>query len=130
MFRAETGDIVVSVEPSYLPQESDPEVGRYVWSYRVLIENNGGVTVQLLTRSWLITDGNGIQREVSGPGVVGVQPTIKPGQRFSYTSGCPLTTPSGIMAGTYRMVDETGRLFDVAVPAFSLDLPDTTRVLN
>ncbi|WP_181699939.1 Co2+/Mg2+ efflux protein ApaG [Chthonobacter albigriseus] len=130
MFRAVTRDIAVSVTPAYLPQESNPDGAHYVWSYHVLIENGGPITVQLLSRRWLITDGHGIRREVAGRGVVGLQPTIRPGGRFEYTSGCPLSTPTGIMVGTYRMVTELGELFDVEIPAFSLDMPDVERVLN
>lgn len=130
MFSATTNAIEVRVEPEYLPQESDPDENRFVWAYRVTIRNGGRLGVQLLARRWLITDANGLRREVSGRGVVGQQPTIPPGGSFEYTSGCPLTTRSGIMAGSYRMVSETGDVFDVEIPAFSLDMPDGRRVLN
>jgi ApaG protein len=130
MFNAVTRGIAVSVEPSYLPQDSDPDEGRFVWAYHVTIRNDGDVGVQLLARRWLITDGNGVRREVSGPGVVGRQPMIPPGGQFEYTSGCPLTTGNGVMVGSYRMVSETGEVFDVAIPAFSLDLPGGSRTLN
>lgn len=130
MFTATTRGIVVSVTPSFQPQESDPAANHYVWAYHVVIENRGPVTVQLLSRRWHITDGHGITREVAGTGVVGLQPIIPPGGRFDYSSGCPLSTSSGIMAGTYRMVTDVGELFDVEIPAFSLDLPDDRRVLN
>jgi ApaG protein len=86
--------------------------------------------VQLLSRHWVITDGTGMREEVRGPGVIGKQPIIEPGQRFSYTSGCPLTTPSGIMAGTYQMTNSDGEPFSVNIPAFSLDLPNQSRVIN
>ncbi|WP_181708375.1 Co2+/Mg2+ efflux protein ApaG [Chthonobacter rhizosphaerae] len=130
MFRAVTRGIVVSVEPTYLAHESNPDEMRWVWSYRVEIENRSKITVQLLSRRWLITDANGIRREVAGQGVVGEQPIIRPGGEYAYTSGCPLGTPSGIMEGTYRMVTDAGELFDVDIPAFSLDKPDVARVLN
>lgn len=130
MFSAATGYIVVTVEPNYLPGESDPDECRYVWSYRVMIENRGQRSVQLLHRTWRITDGNGLVREVTGAGVVGQQPVIEPGEAFEYSSGCPLTTPSGIMVGSYRMVDDRGAVLDVAIPAFSLDIPDATRLVN
>ena len=130
MFTAVTRGILVSVEPSYLEGDSDPERNRYVWAYRVVVRNGGETGVQLLSRRWSITDGLGQCREVEGRGVVGVQPTLRPGESFEYTSGCPLATPSGFMVGTYRMVSEDGELFDVAIPAFSLDLPDAGRVLN
>lgn len=130
MFRATTRDITVTVEPSYLSAESDPQAGRWIFAYRVVIENGGAASVQLLSRVWHITDGRGHRREVSGRGVIGQQPAIPPGGRFEYTSGCPLETPTGIMEGRYQMIDEAGRLFDVAIPAFPLDLPDAPRVLN
>ncbi len=130
MFTAVSHDIVITVEPSYLPGESDPDEHRYVWSYRVVIANHGRRAVQLMTRSWEITDANGVRRTVTGPGVVGQQPIIEPNEAFEYTSGCPLSTPSGIMSGSYRMVDDRGTTLDVAIPAFSLDSPMTARTLN
>ena len=130
MFTAVSHEIVVSVEPSYLPAESEPDEHRYVWSYRVVIANHGRRAVQLMTRFWEITDANGLRRTVTGPGVVGQQPIIEPGEAFEYSSGCPLSTPSGIMAGSYRMVDDQGVTLDVAIPAFSLDVPDPKRLLN
>lgn len=130
MFTAVSHEIVVNVEPSYLSEESDPDEHRYVWSYRVVIANHGRRAVQLMTRSWEITDANGLQRAVTGPGVVGQQPIIEPGEAFEYTSGCPLSTPSGIMSGTYHMVDDLGTAFDVTIPAFSLDIPMAVRTLN
>lgn len=130
MFTAVSHDIVITVEPSYLPGESDPDEHRYVWSYRVVIANHGRRAVQLMTRSWEITDANGARRTVTGPGVVGQQPIIEPGEAFEYTSGCPLSTPSGIMSGSYRMVDDRGTTLEVTIPAFSLDSPMTARTLN
>ena len=130
MFTAVNHEIVVSVEPSYLPAESEPDEHRYVWSYRVVIANHGRRAVQLMTRFWEITDANGLRRTVTGPGVVGQQPIIEPGEAFEYTSGCPLSTPSGIMSGSYRMVDDRGTTLDVVIPAFSLDSPVAVRTLN
>ena len=104
--------------------------GRYVWAYTIEIFNRGPRTVQLMSRHWIIVDGQGRQDEVRGAGVVGEQPILKSGDSFRYTSGCPLTTPSGIMSGTYRMVDEDGRSFDVVIPSFSLDSPHMPRVVN
>jgi len=130
MFTAVSHEIVVSVEPSYLAEESDPDEHRYVWSYRIVIANHGRRAVQLMTRSWDITDANGLHRTVTGPGVVGQQPIIEPGEAFEYSSGCPLSTPSGIMSGSYHMVDDRGTAFDVTIPAFSLDSPMTARTLN
>ena len=130
MNRALTNGFQVTVLPNYLAEQSDPEEGRYVWSYTIEIANLGAVTAQLMTRHWIITDGEGRREDVRGPGVVGEQPILRPGDAFRYTSGCPLTTPSGIMVGTYRMVDENGRAFDIEIPAFSLDSPFSRKVLN
>ena len=126
---AETEDIVVRVRPSYLAGQSDPEGGRWVWAYQVEIENRGRIAVQLMARHWTITDGRGLTEEVRGPGVIGEQPVIGPGDSYSYASGCPLSTPSGSMEGAYMMTDANGRSFEAAIPAFSLDLPGG-RVLN
>lgn len=121
MYSQTTKNVTVSVRPSYLEQESSPDKNLYVWAYTVKIENKGQVTVQLRTRHWKITDAYGRVQEVHGPGVVGEQPTLRPGESFEYTSGTPLATPSGIMAGSYSMQGEDGSLFDVQIPAFSLD---------
>ncbi len=130
MYRAVTHDFQVTVEPSFMADRSQPDEARYFWAYTIEIANLGSRTAQLTHRHWRITDANGKVEEVRGQGVVGEQPILEPGQSFRYTSGCPLTTPSGIMAGSYRMVDEDGRAFDIEVPAFSLDSPQTKRVLN
>ena len=130
MYRAITRNIQVTVEPRYLEHESRPMEGRYFWAYTIEIVNMGPETVQLQSRFWQITDESGRREEVSGAGVVGEQPVLEPGQRFEYTSGCPLSTPSGLMVGTYQMVSETGELFSVQIPAFSLDSPDMRRVVN
>lgn len=120
-----TRDITVRVAPSYLADQSDADARRWVWAYHIRIENGGAEAVQLLSRHWLITDGRGATQEVKGPGVVGEQPTIAPGQSFDYVSGCPLATPSGFMRGTYQMVSATGWPFEIAIPPFSLDSPRT-----
>lgn len=130
MYRAVTRGIQVTVTPRYLADKSSPEQGRYFWAYTIEIKNLGKVTVQLKTRHWKITDGQGHVQEVRGPGVVGEQPTLKPGERFEYTSGVPLNTPTGLMAGTYQMVADNGERFDAEVPAFSLDSPHVARVLH
>ncbi len=130
MYEATTRGIRIRVEPRYLDDQSSPEDGHYVWSYAVEIINDGSETVQLKTRTWRITDALGRTEEVRGPGVVGQTPVIPPGGTFSYTSGCPLKTPQGIMVGSYQMTDEAGTLFDVAIPAFSLDSPYTRRSMN
>jgi ApaG protein len=130
MYTAVSNKIKVTVCPKYLAEQSEPDEHRYFWSYTVEIANDGDRIVQLTHRHWQITDANGHHEEVRGPGVVGEQPKLKPGDAFSYTSSCPLRTPSGIMVGTYRMVDENGQAFEVAIPAFSLDSPYAKRVLN
>ncbi|QQQ17923.1 Co2+/Mg2+ efflux protein ApaG [Brevundimonas vitis] len=127
---AETSGIVVRVRPSFLAGQSAPEDGRWVWAYQIEIENRGDRPVQLIARRWLITDALGRVEEVRGPGVVGEQPVIQPGDRYAYASGCPLTTPSGSMVGGYTMTDEAGHTFEAEIPAFSLDVPGARRVLN
>lgn len=129
-YSAETEGVVVRVRPSYLAGQSDPAEGRWVWAYQVEIVNLSGGPVQLVARRWTITDAMGRVEEVRGPGVVGEQPVIEPGDSYAYASGCPLTTPSGSMVGAYFMQDAEGRMFEAAIPAFSLDVPDARRVLN
>lgn len=130
MYSATTHGIRVAVEPRYLEEKSDPKEARYLWAYTIEIRNTSGQAVQLLNRRWEITDANGRTEIVRGPGVVGQQPVIEPGEAFTYTSGCPLTTASGIMVGSYEMIDADGRVLQVAVPAFPLDVPGAERVLN
>jgi ApaG protein len=129
-YQATTGALTVRVRPEYLQDQSDEDERRWVFAYHIDIENHGPETVQLLARHWIITDGVGRVEEVKGLGVVGKQPTLRPGERFSYSSGCPLSTPSGMMAGTYRMVSDRGYQFDIVIPAFSLDIPGDRRVMN
>lgn len=130
MYEATTHDIRVSVRPTFLPDQSAPTDNHFVWAYHVRIENLGGATVQLISRIWRITNAKGEMHEVRGPGVVGEQPTLEPGDFFEYTSGTPLSTPSGIMGGTYQMENERGETFDVQIPAFSLDSPYQAVRLN
>lgn len=130
-YSATTRQIRVSVRAFYLPDQSEPERGHFVWAYRVAIRNEGTHTVQLLKRTWLITDGRGRTQSVHGEGVVGEQPVLEPGESFEYTSGTPLQTPSGFMRGAYHMVaPASGENFDVTIPPFSLDSPHqpTSRV--
>lgn len=123
-YSATTRGIRVSVQPVFLEDQSEPDRGRYVWAYRVQIENGGRETVQLLRRTWRITDAHGRVLNVHGDGVVGEQPTLEPGEAFEYTSGTPLETASGFMEGEYHMVVPlSGEAFDIAIPAFSLDSP-------
>jgi ApaG protein len=130
MYRARTRDIEVAVEPYYLEEQSNPEESRYVWGYRIVIENHSSLTVRLVHRYWHITDQNGLVDEVEGPGVIGEQPRLEPGDSYEYSSGCPLDTPSGMMFGHYDMQTEQGETFQVKIPAFSLDSPGLMRVLN
>ena len=124
VYSATTRSIRVSVQPVFLEDQSEPDQGRFVWAYRVQIENGGRETVQLLRRTWRITDANGRVLRVHGDGVIGEQPMLEPGEAFEYTSGTPLETPSGIMEGEYHMVvPASGEAFDVVIPAFSLDSP-------
>lgn len=118
-----TQSITVSVEAFYLDEQSEPDDAHFVWAYHVRIENNGQETVQLMTRHWRITDSLGNVQVVQGDGVIGEQPVLSPGQSFEYTSGTPLSTPSGIMDGSYQMETGAGNRFDVKIPAFSLDSP-------
>ena len=129
-YEAQTRGVLVRVEPIYLSEQSDPGASQYAWAYTVDIENHGAETVQLLSRRWIITDAANRVEEVVGPGVVGEQPVLRPGDAFHYTSACPLKTPSGAMHGTYRMETEGGEVFDAVIPMFSLHLPDATRRAN
>ncbi|MGA2850270.1 MAG: Co2+/Mg2+ efflux protein ApaG [Terracidiphilus sp.] len=129
-YSAITKGIVVSVFPTYLEAQSSPESSKYFWAYRVIIENQGQETVQLLSRHWMITNARGELTEVKGPGVVGEQPVLKPGESHEYTSGVPLNTPSGMMGGAYQMESESGERFDIEIPTFSLDRPNQDVLLN
>ena len=130
MYSATTRAISVTVEPTYLAEQSSPVDDHYVWAYHVRIENLGKEVVQLLARHWRITDSMGRVQEVRGAGVVGEQPVLNPGESFEYTSGTPLPTPSGIMVGSYEMESQNGERFDIDVPAFSLDSPHQSVQLN
>ncbi|KZD07921.1 Co2+/Mg2+ efflux protein ApaG [Oceanibaculum pacificum] len=130
MYSQTTQAICVTVQPIYLEDQSSPAEGHYVWAYQVRIENQGNRTVQLRRRHWRITDARGRTQEVRGDGVVGEQPVLRPGESFEYTSGTPLPTPSGIMVGSYTMESEAGEMFDIGIPAFSLDSPHEAVRLN
>ncbi|MCU4181245.1 Co2+/Mg2+ efflux protein ApaG [Bosea sp. BH3] len=130
MYQAQTHGVRVSAAPRFMDAESSHAQGRYFWAYSIEIVNLSDQTVQLMTRHWIITDGRGEVHEVRGEGVVGKQPVLRPGESFSYTSGCPLTTPDGSMQGFYAMQDEKGAIFDVAVPLFPLDSPYVKKVLH
>ena len=120
-----THDISVTVEPFYLEEQSEPSDNHYLWAYRVTIANQGGATVQLLNRYWKITDAEGRMQEVRGPGVVGEQPVLTPGESFEYTSGTMIETPVGSMRGSYQMIGDDGTQFDAEIPAFTLSMPRT-----
>lgn len=130
MYRAVTHEIEITVSPSYLEEQSDPDRHNYFWAYRVTIANQSPQAVQLVSRYWRITDARGTVKEVEGEGVVGEQPVLSPGDSFQYTSGCPLPTPSGMMGGHYRMTFADGEAVTVTIPTFSLDIPGSTRTLN
>ena len=130
LYESVTRGVRVRVKPAFLDDQSDPEMSRYLWSYTVTIENRGGEAVQLLSRYWHITDASGRIQEVRGPGVVGAQPVIEPGQAFEYTSGCPLTTASGAMAGRYQMLAASGEAFEAEIPPFLLESPHERRQIH
>jgi len=130
MYEQETQGFMVRVAPAFLPDQSKPAESRFVWSYTIEIENRSDEAVQLMSRFWRITDENGVTQEVRGAGVIGQQPVIPPGEKFSYTSAAPLAAPSGLMMGAYSMQRANGEEFDVTVPAFVLDSPHQSRMLN
>lgn len=123
-----TRGIRILVQPSYVPEQSDPDAGQYLFAYHIRIRNEGAQTVQLLSRHWVITNGEGRVEQVRGPGVVGQQPVLKPGEEFEYSSACPLNTPVGTMHGEFNMrVQDSGEKFDARIEPFRLALP---RILN
>lgn len=130
MVTATTRDISVTVETSYLEKQSDPDEQYFVWAYRITIANHSNQTVQLLSRHWKISDGQGRVQEVRGEGVIGEQPILEPGANYTYSSGTPLQTPSGFMHGSYQMQSDDGERFDVEIPAFSLDSPHDSPQLH
>lgn len=118
-----TQNIRVTVQSFYIPEQSQPTDDVYFFAYRVQISNEGSSQVQLLSRHWVINDGHGKSQEVRGPGVIGEQPVLDPGESFVYSSFCPLSTPVGSMEGTYQMVDEEQREFDAQIGQFLLAMP-------
>lgn len=120
---AKTRGVIVRVAVSFLPEQSEPERGRWFWAYHIRLENAGPQAVQLLTRHWVITDGRGARHSVEGEGVIGEQPLLAPGESFDYVSGCPLSTSTGSMLGSYHMMGEDGSGFDVEIPRFALIAP-------
>tara|TARA_B100001123_G_C14765407_1_gene810462 strand:- start:262 stop:654 length:393 start_codon:yes stop_codon:yes gene_type:complete len=130
MFSKTTKNINISVKPYYLEEQSEPDEHHYVWAYQITINNLGEKTVQLKKRFWEITDSNGSKKEVTGAGVVGEQPILRPGEKYEYTSGTPLSTPSGFMEGYYEMETTDGNKFDASIPLFSLDSPHISNQIN
>jgi len=116
-------EISIEVATDYIDDQSEPDVDRYVFAYTITISNQGNIPAQLLSRHWVITDANGKIQEVSGDGVVGLQPRLNPGEKFSYSSGTVLETPVGAMQGCYRMQAENGTSFDAPIPPFTLAVP-------
>ena len=126
-FAETTRAMTVRVAVSFLPEQSEAGKGRWFWSYHIRIENEGQMAAQLMTRHWEITDGRGAKSVVDGDGVVGDQPVILPGGSYDYVSGCPLSTPSGNMVGSFGMIAEDGSDFSIAIPKFLLNAPVTAR---
>ncbi len=129
-YELETKGIRVEVEPDFLEEQSEPYEDHYVWAYTVRIDNNSDRVVQLRSRRWRITNAKGQTEEITGEGVVGEQPTLRPGEAFEYTSGAPLTTPSGFMVGAYGLETPEGEAFEIEIPAFSLDSPHDIQRLH
>lgn len=130
MFEQKTRDVVVRVEPDFLDEQSSPRDSRYIWAYTVEIENQGETEYTVMERFWKIADCRGQVQEVRGAGVVGEKPVVRPGETFRYTSGAPLTAPSGVMLGTYKLETPDGESFDVDIPLFALDSPHELRLMN
>jgi ApaG protein len=124
MFESTTANIRIEVHPAFEREQSDPRQNHYFFSYRIRISNVGPVPMKLLSRHWIITDAFGKTEEVQGPGVIGLQPTVKPGETFEYSSFCPLETPTGSMKGSYVMADPKGVEIQVAIPQFVLSEPN------
>ena len=120
MYHEVTNGVEVAVTPEYLPSESAPEELKFIFAYHVTITNLGDTDIQLMSRHWIITDGEGEVHEVKGPGVIGEQPQLKPGEKHEYSSFCPLSTPTGNMRGTFQMINQLGAKFDVKIPLFFL----------
>ncbi|MDO9244748.1 MAG: Co2+/Mg2+ efflux protein ApaG [Rhodocyclaceae bacterium] len=125
MAESKKHEITINVLTQYLPEQSEPEAGRYFFIYTIALTNSGTVAAQLISRHWIITDAEGKVDEVRGLGVVGNQPLLKPGESFEYTSGCPLATPVGTMRGSYQMVAEDGTRFEAPISEFVLAMPRT-----
>lgn len=130
MYRATTRSVQVTVEPQFMPERSSEDQPIFFWAYTIEITNQGEHPIQLVSRRWVIVDAIGREEIVEGLGVVGEQPLLGPGESFEYTSGVPLTTPTGIMSGSYQMTGQDGNAFDIEIPAFSLDSPHMKPTIN
>ena len=119
-YAATTHGVTVRVAVTLAPEKSEPDQGRWFWTYHIRIENGREAPVQLLTRRWLVSDARGALFRREGEGVVGEQPVIQPGASYDYVSGCPLATPTGWMEGSYVMLDGRGSMIEVAIPRFAL----------
>ena len=129
-YETESYGVTIRVLPEFMPERSNPSDREYFWRYTVQIENGIDETIQLMSRHWVITDVRGARQEVKGEGVVGEKPVLGPGERYVYSSGCPLSEASGMMMGSFMMRREDGEEFKVTIPAFSLDSPHNRAVLN
>ncbi|HEX9395233.1 MAG TPA: Co2+/Mg2+ efflux protein ApaG [Burkholderiales bacterium] len=123
MAQSKSHEVKVSARTQYLADRSDEAAGRYAFAYTITIRNAGSVAAQLISRHWIITDSQGLVQEVRGPGVVGAQPLLQPGESFEYTSGASIATPVGTMRGSYQMVAEDGARFEAQIPEFTLSIP-------
>lgn len=131
LFEQRTKNVIVRVEPEFLAEQSSPSDSRFIWAYTVEIDNQGEEDLTVTERFWQIADSRGQVQEVRGKGVVGEEPVVKPGEVFRYTSGAPLTAPSGMMRGTYTVQESgSGESYDVDIPAFVLDSPHEGLILN
>ena len=130
MYTKTTNKITITVNPYFLEEQSEPDDQHFVWAYQVTINNLSKEVVKLKNRYWKIIDSNGDKQEVKGEGVVGEQPILNPGEKFEYTSGTPLSTPSGFMEGYYEMEKKNGSIFEASIPQFSLDSPFISNNLN
>ncbi|MEM7729523.1 MAG: Co2+/Mg2+ efflux protein ApaG [Pseudomonadota bacterium] len=130
LFEQRTRDVIVRVEPEYLAEQSSPSDGRFIWAYTVEIDNQSTDDLRVTGRYWHIADSRGQVQEVRGSGVVGEKPVVRAGEQFRYTSGAPLSAPSGMMSGSYRVEPEDGDAYDIDIPVFVLDSPFEGTMFN
>lgn len=130
LFEQRTQDVIVRVEPEYLAEQSNPSDNRFIWAYTVEIDNQSPFDLRVTGRYWHIADSRGQVQEVRGQGVVGEKPVVKAGEQFRYTSGAPLSAPSGMMSGSYRVEPDSGEPYDVEIPVFVLDSPFEGTMFN